>query len=145
MSQVSDEPIILSSETQVGRQGVKMQMVSAYVPPLDGTDDLVKEFDIHIAKGVLDILARKYFGYPWSVIAETRQGIIAFQIPELMGPTLHYIIRLAEFTDLNAELIIRCGGELLERMGLPRGQIDMAAYAVARENKHKFQFADVKR
>jgi hypothetical protein len=145
MSQVSDEPIILSSETQVGRQGVKMQMVSAYVPPLDGTPDEVKGFDIHIAKGVLDILARKYFGYPWRVTAETRQGIIAFQIPELMGPTLHYIIRLAEFKDLDADLIIRCGGELLERMGLPRSQIDMAAYATARENLQKFDFADVKR
>lgn len=145
MSQVSDEPIILASETQVGRQGVTMQMVSAYVPPLDGTDDLVKEFDIHIAKGVLDILARKYFGYSWHVMAETRQGIIAFGIPELMGPTLRYIIRLAEFTDLNADLIIKCGGELLERMNLPRSQIDMAAYATARQNMHKFDFADVRR
>lgn len=145
MSQVSDEPVILASETQVGRQGLEMQMVSAYVPPLDGTDDLVKGFDIHVAKGVLDILARKYFGYPWKVIAETHQGIIAFQIPELMGPTLHYIIRLAEFRDLDADLIIRCGGELLERMNLPRSQIDMAAYATARAQMHKFDFADVKR
>lgn len=145
MSQVSDKPVTVGAEVRTGKKGLEMLMVAGYVPPLDGTEDLVKEFDIHIAKGVLDILARKYFGYPWHVMAETRQGIIAFGIPELMGPTLRVIIRLAEFTDLNADLIINTGGELLERMGLPRGQIDMAAYLHARQNMHKFDFADVKR
>lgn len=141
---VSDSPILLSAEVQEGGGGRTAVMVANYVPPLDGTDDEVKGFDIHVAKGVLDILARKYFGYPWHVMAETRQGIVAFGIPELMGPTLRYVIRLAEFTDLNADLVIRAGGELLERMNLPRAPIDMAAYLTARQNRSKFDFADVK-
>lgn len=143
-SPASDTPVLLSAEVQQGANGLSAVMIATYVPPLDGTDDEVKDFDIHVAKGVLDILARKYFGYPWYVMAETRQGIVAFRIPDLMGPTLHYVIRLAEFTDLNADLVIRAGGELLERMNLPRTPIDMAAYLHARQNKHKFDFADVK-
>ena len=87
---------------------------------------------------------RTYFGYPWKVVAESRQGVVYFQIPDLMGPTLHYVIRLAEYKDLTPELIMRCGGELLERMNLPRTQIDMALYAEAQRRKHTFQFGDVK-
>lgn len=145
MSQPDDTPRIVAAEEHIGRDKLRMTTVSTYVPPLDGTDDEVKGFDMHVAKGVITILSKKYFGYPWMVTVETRQGIIMFQIPELMGPTLQYVIRLAEYKDLDPALIIRCGGELLERMGLPRTQIDMAAYAHARSNKHKFQFGDVKR
>jgi hypothetical protein len=66
------------------------------------------------------------------------------ELPELMGPTLWYVIRLAQYADLTPELIIRCGGELLERMKLPRGLVDMALFAHARDNKHAFDFGDVK-
>lgn len=144
MSQPDDTPRIVAAEEQIGPHGLKMLALATYVAPLDGTPDDLKGFDLHIAKGVLDILARKYFGYGWHVMAESRQGIITFGIPELMGPTLRYVIRLAEFKDLDVNLIIRCGGELLERMNLSRTAIDMAAYAHARQNMHLFDFADVK-
>jgi hypothetical protein len=41
-------------------------------------------------------------------------------------------------------LIRRCGGELLERMGLRRGPIDVAQYMAAKQRLHTFDFADAK-
>lgn len=140
----SDETIFVSTTEATGRQGLKMDVKRGYVPPLDGRDDLHHAFDMQIARGVAEVLVKKYFGYPWLVEADAQQGIVKFKIPDLMGATLWYVIKLGDFGDLTPELIIRCGGETLERMGLPRGQIDMAVYANARDNKHKFDFADVK-
>lgn len=141
---VSDEPVIVSSELVEGKSKLKMEVQRGYVPPLDGTKDEFDYVDQKIARDVAEILVKEYFGYPWKVTSEIRQGIVMFQIPELMGPTLHWLIKLGEYKDLTPELIKRCGGELLERMGLPRGQIDMALMQRARENKHLFDFRDVK-
>lgn len=144
MDDVSDEPIVVSTHQEAGRQGIKMDIRRSYVPPLDGSDDLFHAFDMQIARGVAELLVKKYFGYPWLVEADSKQGVVKFKLPELMGPTLWYVIRLAQYADLTPELIIRCGGELLERMKLPRGLVDMALFAHARDNKHAFDFGDVK-
>ena len=141
---VSDVPVVLGKETHEGRQRLKVNMVRGYVPPLDGTQDDFDRIDQATARYVAEILVKTYFGYPWHVTAETRQGVVMFRIPDLMGPTLQYVINLAKFSDLTRDLIIRCGGELLERMNLPRTQIDMALYVQARHNLHKFDFFDVK-
>lgn len=144
----SDEPITLS-ETDIGatkRAGdVKRVTVKReYIPPLDGTRDEVAAFDQRIAMQVAEILVRHYFGYTWHVVAETRQGIVYFSIPDLMGATLRWVIRLADYHDLTDRLVMRCGGDLLERMGLRRGPIDQGEYENAKANRHLFQFGDVK-
>lgn len=141
---VSDDPILLGSQIVDGAQKMQMDIQRKYVPPLDGTDDDFNRVDMGIARDVAEILVKNYFGYEWKVTSEIKHGIVYFSIPDLMGPTLCWVIRLAEFKDLQPELIKRCGGELLERMGLPRGQLDMALYANARNNRHKFDFGDVK-
>lgn len=144
MTDVSDEPIDVAKTEVEGRGGMKMTVRQQYIPPLDGSRDLVNEFDRRIARGVAEVLVKTYFGYSWQVVADSRQGVVYFRIPELMGPTLAYVIRLAQYSDLTPELIARSGGELLERMNLPRSQIDMALYAAAKRNKHRFDFGDVK-
>lgn len=141
---LSDEPIILKKATEEGRDGLKAEFTQAYVPPLDGTQDDHDSFDLSIAKGVFLILSKLYFGYDWTVEAESRQGIVTFSIPDLMGPTLRYVIKLGQYSDLTPEFVARCGGELLERMNLPRSQMEIASYMVARANKHRFDFGDVK-
>jgi hypothetical protein len=143
MSETFDGPVITSIEESERRRGTSMLRLYGYQPPLDGRSDDYKGFDEYIAKGVVDILDKHYWGYRWTAKADTSQGIVAFQIPELMGPTLHVVIRLAEFRDLDEKLIMRTAGNLLERMNLPRTAVDMAAYAFARENKHTFDFDDV--
>jgi len=145
---VSDEPITIS-ETVVGPTGrspdVKtVDIKQQYIPPLDGTDDEVAKFDMWIARRVAEVLVRNYYGYDWFVIAESRQGIVAFSIPDLMGPTLKQVIRLAQYSDLDPKLIRRTGGEMLERMGLRRGARDNAEYEAAKRRRHLFDFSDVK-
>lgn len=141
---ISDEVRVVATEITDAQRGLKMQIQQGYVPPLDGSQGDLDAFDMRIAKGICLILCHFYYGYPWHVKADSAQGIVAFQIPELMGATLHYVIRLAEYRELTPELIMRCGGELLERMGLPRRRIDVPAFVAARDNKHTFDFAGVK-
>lgn len=143
MSDTVEDFRITSIEESEKRRGTSMLRMYGYQPPLDGRSDDYKGFDEYIAKGVVAILDKYYWGYRWTAKADSYQGIVAFQIPELMGATLHCVIRLAEFRDLDEKLIMRTAGNLLERMNLPRTAVDMAAYAFARENKHKFDFDDV--
>jgi hypothetical protein len=138
--EAKDEPVILSSERIEGRGGLTVDVVQGYKPPLDGTSDDYAAIDQQTSRYVAEILVKTYFGYGWCVTAETRQGVIMFRIPDLMGASLQYVINLAKFSDLTKDLIVRCGGELLEMMNLPRGAVDMALLAEARKNMHKFDF-----
>lgn len=139
-----DEPRLVARQGLVGPGGRKLMVERKYTPPLDGTPDEVAAFDQKVALEVAEALVEAYFGYDWFVMAETRQGIVAFSIPELMGPTLHVVIRLAQFTDLQPKLVKDLAGNLLERMGLKRGPKDEAEYAEALLRRETFDFADVK-
>lgn len=143
MTEVVDQPdrVITRSETEItGARGAKATVTQTYIPPLDGKSDDYAGFDMRVAEGIGVLLNKHYFGYEWKSYADTRQGVVGFAIPELMGPTLHMVINLKTFDALDAQLIIQKAGELLERMNLPRGQIDMAAYLEAKTRKHTFQF-----
>ena len=139
------DQVIVRSETQIeGRGGQKATVTQTYQPPLDGRPDLHAEYDMSVARGIGELLNKHYFGYTWKSFADMQQGIVGFSIPDLMGPTLHQIINLKSHDALDPQLIVDTAGELLERMHLPRGQIDMAAYLEARNSRHKFQFDDVR-
>jgi hypothetical protein len=138
-AEVSDQPIIVASE--VSDDGVK---IATYTPRLDGTFDSMAEADMTMARAVGRVLHAAFPKYGWRVISEMRQGYVAFQIPELMGPTLHCFIRLADFGRMNDKLILYVAGETLERMGLPRDKCDMELYRAARFRLGTFQFDDVK-
>lgn len=133
------DPITTDSVVIDGASGSAL-VRKVYVPPLDGRSDDYEGFDMRLAQGIGELLNKHYFGYAWKTYADSKQGVMGFSIPELMGETLHYVIRLAEFTELTPDLIIRHAGELLERMHLPRGKFDMAALVAARANKHLFHF-----
>lgn len=137
------DQVIVRSETEIeGRGGLKASVTHTYQPPLDGRPDLHAEYDMSVARGIGELLNKHYFGYTWKSFADMQQGIVGFSIPELMGDTLHFIINLKSHDALDPQLIVEKAGELLERMKLPRGQIDMAAYVEARNRKHTFQFDD---
>jgi len=147
MAEIEDQPdqiITHAVSTIEGRGNLKATVTQTYTPPLDGISDDYSGFDMRVARGIGELLNKHYFGYTWKSFADTRQGVVGFSIPELMGETLHMVINLKKFADLDADLIVAKAGELLERMHLPRGQIDMAAYAFAKANREKFDFADVK-
>ena len=125
-----------------GAKGGTALVRKVYVPPLDGRSDDYEGFDMRIAQGIGELLNKHYFGYAWKTYADSKQGVVGFSIPELMGETLHYVINLKQFSDLTPDLIVEKAGELLERMNLPRGVADQAALLWARQNRDKFQFND---
>lgn len=135
---------VLEQVDLVGTGAAATIVGQQYTPPLDGTPDQFKAADMSIARKVAETLVKNYPAYKWFVMSEIKQGIVAFSIPEVMGPTLKYVIRLGDFQDLTPHFIMLCGGELLERMHLPRGVMDIAAYAAAKAAKYKFDFADVR-
>jgi hypothetical protein len=143
MSEV-DEGVIVASDDIVtaGKQTVTIEQ--RYIPPLDGTVDEVHGYDMTMARAIAEVLVKYYPGYDWFVMGESRQGIVAFSIPDLMGPTLKQVIRLAQFSDLTPKLIRDIGGSLLERMGLRRGPMDRAEYEAAKRRRITFDFGDVK-
>lgn len=141
MSDVSDKPIIHSAEFIDGKKGLKSLVVEGYVPPLDGSHDQHREADIQIAHDVAAVLVKKYFAYEWLVQSEIKSGVVTFQIAELMGRTLRCAINLRT-TEVTPDLIMRLGGEVLERMGLPRGQVEMGMIKAAKLRRHTFDFSD---
>lgn len=140
----SDEPIVLreGAVEKPRADSPLLTMRQSYVPPLDGSADDLAQFDTWIALQVAKVLTKHYYGYDWHVKADSRQGVVAFSIPSLMGPTLHMVIRLAEYKDLEPRLIMRKAGELLERMNLPRSAVDIPEYYAAIQRRHTFDFGD---
>lgn len=143
----ADEPITLSI-TEVEKPSTasesRVEIHQQYVPRLDGTVDPWDRYDTSMARAIAEVLVHHYYGYDWHVVAESRQGIIFFSIPDLMGPTLRQVIRLGDHSHLNKKLIRDCGGMMLERMGLRRGPKDPAEYEAAKKRRHTFDFGDVK-
>lgn len=142
MTDAPEAPVILDSETTV-ENGVELTTTATYTARLDGTFDEFALADISLAKQVAGILSAAYPRYPWKVMSEIRQGYVAFQLPELMGPTLHAFIRLADWNKLDAKLILDTAGEMLERIDLPRGGCDMDRYNEAKTKMENFDFGDI--
>lgn len=141
---VSDQPVIFKTDVETSH-GTTLTIHQAYTPPLDGSFDSYEAVDRRLANAVYAVLKRHYWGYEWDVKTELRQGLITFRLPELlMGRTLHAFVRLADYNDLSDKLIMRLAGDLLERMGLPRTEVDMDAYEAAKFRIKSFDFGDVK-
>lgn len=96
-----------------------------------------------LRNAVLTVLERHYFGHEWRVKASVHHRVVAFNLPELMGETLHVVIKLNDHANSD-ETVTRLAGNLLERMGLKRGPADLDAVRAAKKRLHSFQFGDVK-
>jgi hypothetical protein len=140
---ISDKPTTTDVNVLDAPSGSSdMVVVSQYTPRLDGLFDNFKEADMACAHWLAAILTKEFFGYEWKTEADLYQGVVAFSIPELMGATMKCAINLRR-TVLSEKLVRDLAGELLERMGLPRGQVEMAMAVAARKRLHTFDFADV--
>jgi len=142
---VIDVPQLVRAERQERASDRVMEQRLMYVPPLDESADPHREFDLFVARRISEILNHHFPGYPWKVVSNAQQGVVYFSIPALMGETLHWLIKLGQWSDLSPRLVIQGGGELLERMNLPRRGFEVMSFLEARGNKHGFDFADVGR
>jgi hypothetical protein len=126
---MSDFPILLRAETAraPGRSLVRVE--ARFVPSGAGSRECART-DVATARAVRRILDTAYPGHDWEVLADSRQGYVAFRIPALMGMNYAYLVKGRELTP---EAVLKGGGELLERYRLPRGRFDLDRFVEARE------------
>ena len=144
-NRVIDVPQLVRAERQDRVRDRSMEHRLLYVPPIDGSVDPHRGFDQFVATRISEILNHHFPGYPWKVISDAAQGVVYFNIPQIMGETLHWLIRLKQWSDLSPKLVIDGGGQLLERMNLPRCGFEVMSFIEARANRSKSDFADVSR
>lgn len=84
--------------------------------------------DQSIAESVGRMLHHHYRGHFWMVHVDSKQGVCLITIPVLLGNWKYKI----PLTSLSEAMVVRAGGEILERFKIPRGNIDIAAFVSAR-------------
>jgi hypothetical protein len=106
-------------------------MVEQYIAPADGSFDVFKDYDMWVARRAMGVLYTHYAGHMWQVQSDTKKHLLKISIPILMGVCHWYVINL-KIHELTPNLIVRAGGEILERYGLPRGRFELGSFLEAR-------------
>lgn len=123
-----DIPILVKRGAVPGSgPNVEMQLRHAPSGTFPG-DHARAQAEMRIAKGVGEMLHRQFRGHFWQVEVDIKQGVCLITIPILLGNWKYNIPLKA----LRPELVMRAGGEILERFNLPRSSIDVAAFCEAR-------------
>lgn len=89
--------------------------------------------EVETARWVGTKLERWYPGHAWHVQCDIRKGrgnirggVIGIRINGLMPPNYFYRINMRDLlTDAGGRIVMKAGGELLERYRVPRGNFDM--------------------
>ena len=113
---------------------VRTQYEAPAGPDGEVADDPFARMDLANAKWMMDVLQAKYAGHPWRCVYDGRNKMAFVSIPILMGINKYWAINLVT-DELTDGLLMRSGGELLERYGLPRGRFELAPFLEARD-KH---------
>ena len=98
----------------------------------EAADRLSRECDI--ARRIVECLNFYYPGHAWEATVDLRQGGAQIRIAVLMtGPHCYFM----RFNDIAGEnefrrVVMRAGGELLERFQIPRAGFDLTRYVEAR-------------
>mgnify|MGYP001560467377 CR=1 FL=1 len=90
---------------------------------------MVTQQDIAVQKEIAAILHFNYPGHGWVVECKHDQGVAS--IKNIYASTLYgMVIHLNNITNAKARraLVVKLGGELLERFGLPRGKFNAQDY-----------------
>lgn len=133
---------IVDVEFVSGEKGTQSLVVQQTAPSL-WTKDGMQQAELDLAHHVAEILVTVYSGYDWFVEADLFQGIVKFKIPDLMGASLAGVINLGQYPDVPRSIVKKLAGEMLERMGLPRGHATREQIIEAKKRLHTFQFGDI--
>lgn len=98
-------------------------------------NDPYREKDAELAELMMKWLHRHYPGHLWGCVADTRQGIVKFNIPILMGFQTWWVVNLR--THDIVEGMREGAGQILERYGLRRGRFELASFLDARMKHSK--------
>lgn len=113
---------------------MRAPLVVPYRQMPDKAWDPHREADHSLCLLAFNTLVKHYPGHFWRIEVDSAQGLAKVQIHQLMGDTLWYAIRLDETSNHNdyRKAVIKAGGEILERYGLPRSAMDVDQFLEAR-------------
>jgi hypothetical protein len=97
------------------------------------SEDPHREWDDTVARAIGRVLHTHYRGHAWNVWVSREQGIAKIWISVLMNPQTPYVLKLTE--QLQPGDVMRAGGELLERFGIPRSAVDFGLVAQVRRDR----------
>ena len=101
------------------------------------------EANAELGKAVGTALARFYPGHPWGVASEIEHGILKICI---QGFTQwQFVLKISRLKgDPAMKAVMRAGGELLERLGMPRKGFSMDAWRAANQAMPQHFFRNAK-
>jgi hypothetical protein len=103
------------------------------------TYDQTDEVDPHVAADlamtlrISETLERHYPAHPWMVVVSHAQGVAQIKLPLVMKKNQAFILHLDKLAaDPGLKAVIRAGGEILERHGMPRAGFSLTPFLEAR-------------
>lgn len=122
---------ILRSQTYADRtrQTHRTAIQSYHVPNADGSPDPYEARDNAIKMAIGVWLFEAYPGHFWQIEANSAQGIAWITITHLLG-NWKYVLKLDR--DITKEMVLRAGGEILERFNIPRSGLRIEDFLAAK-------------
>lgn len=118
-----EEVLLKSTVIEDGRRNTRVR----YYGDLS-TSRQPTQADIKAASEMFRVLKAQFPGHPWSVEVDAKEGWAKIGIIELLGPNWTMFMKFEDWTD---NMVVKLGGELLERFKIPRSTIDIASYMSA--------------
>jgi hypothetical protein len=102
-------------------------------PGLDDTPEVDRwaAFDLAGARDMWRVLESHYPGHPWETEIDSRGRMAYVSIPSITGRWKYRIHLSALKSDPGLRIVIKAGGEILERWGIPRAGFCGVAYKEA--------------
>jgi hypothetical protein len=113
-----------------GQPNIEMQAHHVRNGLMPEESDPWAQWDLMVAKAITRVLLSQYRGHFWVVECNRAQGIAWISIPLLLGNWKH-VFHLSE--DITPAMIIRAGGQILERFNIPRSNLDVASFIAAKK------------
>lgn len=126
-------PVILNRGTldrPAGQPNIELQQRYVRSGLLPDETDPNADWDMMVAKAITRVLLSQYRGHFWEAYCDSKQGVAWITIPLLLG-NYKYVFRLSD--DITPAMIVRAGGEILERFNIPRTSLDVPAFLAAKK------------
>lgn len=89
--------------------------------------------DLVLTGRVADVIQRHYPGHGWMIQVSHEQGVVMISIPLFMGYNKYTIYISTINSDPGLRSVVRAGGEILERYGIPRNNFNVDDFLAALE------------
>lgn len=128
-----DTPIIAKSELLEPRRNAHTLMLTTHQrSEEDGEQDPHAAWDDMVCCAIGRVLHSHYQGHDWNVWVSRKAGIAKIWLSCLMNPQFPYVMKLSE--SIQPSDIMRAGGDILERYGIPRSTVDFSLMNQIRKN-----------